>query len=114
MFRRGTTATFPWVDYNGRPEFLIDASIFPGGNGSPVFIYNRPPWSNKYGQLQQKERLLFLGVLKAAQYRENVAVTVPTMEEQPPQYVIGEEMIDLGVVVKARSVVEAVEHALRN
>ena len=27
VFRRGTTATFPWVDYDGRPEFLIDASV---------------------------------------------------------------------------------------
>ena len=33
--RQGITATHPSIDYQGRPIFLIDASVFPGSSGSP-------------------------------------------------------------------------------
>jgi hypothetical protein len=36
--RHGYTATPPAVDYEGKPQFLIDASVFPGSSGSPVVI----------------------------------------------------------------------------
>ena len=25
-------------DYNGKPVFVVDAQIFPGSSGSPVFV----------------------------------------------------------------------------
>jgi hypothetical protein len=40
IVRRGMTATDPSIDYNGRHEILIDASVFPGSSGSPVYIAN--------------------------------------------------------------------------
>jgi len=40
IIRRGTTATPVQLDYCGMPAFLVDASIFPGSSGSPVFIVN--------------------------------------------------------------------------
>lgn len=40
VFRKGITATHPNVDYNGEECFLIDAAVFPGSSGSPVFIFN--------------------------------------------------------------------------
>jgi hypothetical protein len=36
--RRGITATDPAVDYNGRSEFLVDAAVYPGSSGSPVYV----------------------------------------------------------------------------
>lgn len=41
IFKKGVTATHPKIDYEGRPEFLIDAAIYPGSSGSPVFLYRR-------------------------------------------------------------------------
>ncbi len=38
IVRRGTTATPFQIDYVGEPKFLIDASVFPGSSGSPVFF----------------------------------------------------------------------------
>ncbi len=37
ILRVGTTATPVQLDWEGRPIFLIDASVFPGSSGSPVF-----------------------------------------------------------------------------
>ena len=36
IFRTGTLATSPAVDYKGLKEFLIDCAIYPGSSGSPV------------------------------------------------------------------------------
>jgi hypothetical protein len=38
LLRSGITATHPELDYNGKPEFLIDAACFNGSSGSPVFL----------------------------------------------------------------------------
>jgi hypothetical protein len=37
IFRKGITATHPELNYNGKPEFLIDAACYDGSSGSPVF-----------------------------------------------------------------------------
>ena len=41
IVRRGITGTPAFVDYNDKPEFVIDAACFPGSSGSPVFIVNQ-------------------------------------------------------------------------
>jgi len=43
IIRRGITATPVWSNFsqeNHNENFLIDAGVFPGSSGSPVFIYN--------------------------------------------------------------------------
>ncbi|MCE7792299.1 serine protease [Salipaludibacillus sp. CUR1] len=37
VFRKGTLATMPSVNYKAKKEFLIDCAIYPGSSGSPVF-----------------------------------------------------------------------------
>jgi hypothetical protein len=43
VIRAGKIASMPKVDFNGKPEFLIDAHVWPGSSGSPVFarVYDR-------------------------------------------------------------------------
>ena len=40
LFRRGSTASHPAVDYEGKSEFMIDAAVFSGSSGSPVWLYD--------------------------------------------------------------------------
>lgn len=47
IVRRGSTASHPALDYNGKPEFLIDMACFPGSSGSPVLIYNQGSYATK-------------------------------------------------------------------
>ena len=79
-----------------------------------MFVYNRPPWLTKYGQLMTEERLLFLGVLTAAQYRNSIGAVVPDAGSTQSRKVVAEEMIDLGVVLKAQCVHETVESIIRS
>ena len=36
--RTGTLASMPHVHFNGQPDFLIDAQVWAGSSGSPVFV----------------------------------------------------------------------------
>lgn len=60
--RRGTTALPLWVDWQGRPEFLIDIAGFRGNSGGPVLLYDPGSHSIKGGALALVPRLHLLGV----------------------------------------------------
>lgn len=111
--RRGVTATPATVDYNGRPIFLIDASVFPGSSGSPVFLYNVGGWRSTRG-LVAGDRVLFLGVLASVFYREeDGTIELREVPTQLQPHVSVQQMIDLGIVYKARTVRETIECVLR-
>lgn len=64
LFRKGSTASHPAIDWNGRKEFIIDAACFPGSSGSPVFIFNKGGYVEKSGSMNiGTSRLYLLGVL---------------------------------------------------
>lgn len=108
--RRGTTATPLQVDFENTPRFLVDASVFGGSSGSPVFILNQGMYTDKTGGTTLGSRLYFVGVVAAVFYRtqlnEIIAVPIPTHAQPMARQ---QEMIDLGIVFKARTVVETVD-----
>jgi len=62
LIRRGITATPVWNDFQGQPSFLIDAGVFPGSSGSPVFILNQGSYATRQS-LVVGTRILFLGII---------------------------------------------------
>jgi S1-C subfamily serine protease len=111
ILRRGTTATPMLLDFEGRKEFLVDAAVYPGSSGSPVFVYQ--PDSGRPA-VRNGRKFLFAGVIAAVFFREeaNHLVSVPVPANNNGM-VMGSEMIDLGLVIKAQSVIELVETYLR-
>lgn len=65
IIRKGVTATHPNVDYNGKPEFMIDAACFPGSSGSPVLLFNLGDYTTKTGTKLGTNRIKLLGTLYA-------------------------------------------------
>ena len=96
--RRGSTATPIEVDYQGAPAFLIDASVFPGSSGSPVFILDRGMYTDRMGNTTLGNRMACVGVLAAVHTRSvegavaNVATRLVASFDEP---------IDLGIVYKS-------------
>lgn len=88
ILRFGRIASFPEVDFNGKPEFLIDAQVFPGSSGSPVFVIYK-------GEFQ------FIGMVgKSVIHRSEVAtVTVATKS-------IVTDFVGLGIVYKPQAIVD--------
>ncbi len=110
IMRKGTTATPITIDFEGERKFLIDASVFGGSSGSPVFIYNSGVYTTKGGPAKAGTRIHFIGVVAAVYHRnevnEIVVVPIPTDDKHVS---VGKDMIDLGIVYKADTVPEAIE-----
>lgn len=110
IVRTGTTASLLTKDFDGKPKFLIDASVFPGSSGSPVFIIDESWYSDRTGIFPGQTRLFFLGVVSGVYLRRNMAdieiIPVPTTNKPVALF---DQMIDLGIVEKASTVVETVE-----
>ncbi|APZ44669.1 trypsin [Acidihalobacter ferrooxydans] len=112
ILRRGTTATPPGMDFEGKAEFLIDAAVYPGSSGSPVFLYRQEGGSARGAA---RAPLYFLGVIAAVFYREeeNQLVAGPVPANQNSTLVRQSEMIDLGLVIKSSAVVALIEEYCR-
>lgn len=103
VFRRGITATHPNLDWNGKPEFLIDAACFPGSSGSPVFLYNQGGYATKSGGMMiGPGRLKLLGILYAGpQHTVSGEIKIVTIPTQNIPVAISTIPNNLGIVIKS-------------
>lgn len=101
IVRKGITATPICYDFENTPKFLIDAAIYGGSSGSPVFIYNQGSYNSKTG-LCVGDRIKFVGIVYAvAQHTvtgEMKIIDIPTINK--PVSVV-QVPNNLGVVIKA-------------
>lgn len=65
VFRSGVIASHFKLDWDGKPEFVIDAACVPGSSGSPVLIVDIGQVVTKKGASIGSSRVKFLGVLYA-------------------------------------------------
>jgi hypothetical protein len=96
LVRAGSIASLPSVDFNGRGQIVIDAQVFQGSSGSPLFV----SYDNRY-------RLL--GVITATMIRHSMLQTIPSnISGLSVQQILG-----LGIVIKQRHVKELIDHAIQ-
>lgn len=105
LIRNGMIASYPKVDYNGEPVFIIDAQVFPGSSGSPVMInLSFEHWKTGNIVVGGKLNVKLLGVLAATMIRNNrLAPVHSTQINMGTQEVIG-----LGIVYKATAIKEII------
>ena len=90
LVRKGSLSSIPNVDFKGKGELVIDAEVFGGSSGSPVFAF----WD-------KKSRLL--GVLSHSVDRtERLVGRTIAIEVK--------EHIGLGIIVKQRHVQELIDY----
>lgn len=100
LIRKGFVASVPNVDFNGRGQIVIDAQIFNGSSGSPVFVH----WDNKYS---------LLGVVSQTMHRGSRLEILPTnMSQNLSKYGV-KEVVGLGIVVKQRHVQELIDYTVK-
>lgn len=93
LVRRGITSTPVWTNYSNsnaqnNETFLIDAGVFPGSSGSPVFIYNQGTYSTGVN-ITVGTRIIFLGMLKNSIIKND-----------------NRQFIGLGEVIKSRVIID--------
>lgn len=92
ILRRGYIASIPKVDFNAKKQFVIDAQVFPGSSGSPVF-------TTLGGNFK------LLGVVTETMIRDEQLQAMPTGVALGVQQILG-----LGIVIKATIVKELIDH----
>jgi hypothetical protein len=84
ILRSGTIASMPSMDFNGKRQLIIDAQVFPGSSGSPVFA-------------AVGDRYKLIGVVAQTMVRNQELHVVPAVAGVGVEQVLG-----LGIVIKAR------------
>lgn len=93
ILRKGYLATLPSIDFNGLKQVLIDAQVFPGSSGSPVFVV-----------VDGTYRLL--GVVTQTMIKNAELISIPT------EYSLGiQQTIGLGIVLKTELVIQLLQVA---
>ncbi len=108
IVRKGTTATPINIDFEGKPQFLIDGSVYPGSSGSPVFICNIGNYSGKGGRMVIGNRIIFVGVLSAMKtYPEGIDFVEFPAVKIPGMY--SSQLLNLGIVYKSKLINEIIQ-----
>jgi hypothetical protein len=112
--RKGITATPLSIDFQGKKEFLIDASVFPGSSGSPVFLSKFGAYPDKSGVVKWGTRFNFLGILTEAYHGREIdeeglrTQPIADKSEKPSS-----EWVNLGVVLKPYMIIETINAFLK-
>lgn len=95
IIRKGAIASVPSVDFNGRPQIVIDAQVFQGSSGSPVFVAT-------HGQYR------LLGVVSETMIRHAQLQTLPVGHAG----LAIQQILGLGIVIKQSKVIELIDRTL--
>lgn len=104
LIRTGLIASHPKYNFNGKPVFIIDAQVFPGSSGSPVYI-DLTYENMKNGQIVVGKRTVkLLGIVSATMVRNNQLKAIQTATNFVTQEVLG-----LGIVFKSTAIKELID-----
>jgi len=116
VIRKGITSSPIYIDFENERRFLIDASVFGGSSGSPVFIYKNGVVTVGRS-VETREVAFFVGVVSEVFYKTEYAslssAPIPVKHKQK-QTVEMQEMIDLGIVIKSSEVQKLVKEVILN
>ena len=103
IVRKGITATSLQLDFNNEPKFLIDAAIYGGSSGSPVYIFNQGSYSPANGGLVAGTRLKLVGIVYAvAQHTVNGEIKIVDIPAAKTPITTNLIPNNLGVSIHAR------------
>ncbi len=106
IIRKGITATAARKNYNGKNEFLIDAAVFPGLSGSPVFIFNQGSYSTPNG-LVIGTRLYLIGITFAVyQHTTTGDVVIEEIPTAKKPIALSNIPNNLGLVIRSTRLAE--------
>lgn len=106
IFRKGITASHPYLDFNGKSIGVVDIACFPGSSGSPIFILNENGYSDKQGTTHiGAKRFIFLGVLSSGpQYPFNGDIIIKEIPTKQKFSASTPTMINLGYYIKSEEI----------
>lgn len=110
IVRQGITATPILADYCGFEVFLIDAFIFGGSSGSPVFILDDGSYTNGRGNLTVGLRVFLVGIIS---HRQVVKEKYEVKELESIMGIEHERLLNLGTVFRFTVIQELIENTVK-
>ncbi len=111
IIRKGINATPIIFDYNNLPVFLIDASVYPGSSGSPVFLCDTGGYGLK-NKFYDGTRIVFLGILSTA-FKNEEGKFLINIDFKSFESVIEKTHLDIGVVIKPMVIIQLINKYLK-
>lgn len=108
IWKTGSIASEPKVDFEGKPLFLVDVSAFPGMSGSPVFAISYGMYETEEGDTTVGGIRKFLGIYASMQMRRKEKFLEEILHETKVG-VIDYESLELGHIWKADLILETVK-----
>ncbi len=102
LVRTGIIASHPMYDYNEKPIFVIDAQVFPGSSGSPVFVESVRNSYYEGKRLFEDKTIRLAGVISETMLKPNEIIIGDKKTTVP-------EVIGLGTVVKATELIKLID-----
>jgi len=109
IYKTGNIASEPDIDFSGNPYFLVDASIFPGMSGSPVFLISDGAWLDKDGNMKGGYEREFLGIFSSGQIHKEFLLLQKVMNNQPLIGIEQTTSLELGFVWKTKVIKDIIE-----
>lgn len=109
IWKTGSIASEPSVDFEGKPYFLVDVSAFPGMSGSPVFAISHAFHVTDENIIEQGSARRFLGIYASMQILQKNKY----LEEfiHISRFGIKDtESLELGVIWKANLIMETIKN----
>lgn len=109
LWKTGTIASEPYVDFQGQPSFLVDVAAFAGMSGAPVVALASGLWESEDepGNLIVGSSRRLLGVYTSMMMRDTKRYLEDVSQSQVPG-VRYQESLQLGYVWKASLIQEIV------
>jgi V8-like Glu-specific endopeptidase len=97
LLRRGYISSIPKLNFNSKEQFVIDAQVFQGSSGSPVFA----PIDGQFK---------LIGVVTETMIKHGQLQAIPALQNS-----LGvQQILGLGIVIKSTSLKELVDLAVEN
>lgn len=107
IVRQGITATPLNLDFKNEPKFLIDAAIYGGSSGSPVYLFNRGSYPQKNGGICIGNRLKLVGIVSQVfQHSITGSLHICPIPTNYVQNIMTAIPNNLGIVIHARKLLD--------
>lgn len=105
IWKTGSIASEPKVDFSGKPLFVVDVSAFPGMSGSPVFAVSYGAYETEQGGTTVGGVQKFLGIYASMEMLREKKF-LEELQSGKKQGIVITESLQLGHVWKARLIIQ--------
>lgn len=107
IWKTGTIASEPLIDFDGKPLFLVDISAFPGMSGSPAFAIAFGMYEVEQGSVTPGSVKKFLGIYASMQMLEEKKY-LEQLDADKKEGIKISESLELGHIWKADLIIDII------